>query len=151
MATSELHPDFNAFLSLLNEKRVDYLLIGGYVVNYYGYDRVTDDLDVWIAIDPTNADRIVAALREFGFDVPMLKAERFLIPGRIIRMGRAPVRIEICNHISGVSFEDCRARATIGEFDGLQVPMISLPDLRKNKKASGRPKDMLDLDHLPEA
>jgi len=146
----ELHPDFKDFLRSLNATGTDYLLIGGYAVNVHGYSRVTDDLDVWIATTPSNAARVVSALRSFGFDLPALTPELFLAPKKITRLGRAPIRIEICNEISGVSYDDCRERAVAIEVGDMTIPVISLPDLRRNKAASGRPKDLLDLEHLPE-
>lgn len=62
--------DFKEFLSLLNAKKVEYLLIGGYTVGYHGYPRATNDIDVWVAISPENAERLVEVLREFGFELP---------------------------------------------------------------------------------
>lgn len=114
MDTIELHHDFKEFLKLLNVKNVEYLLIGGFAVNLHGYSRLTQEIDVWVARHPENARRIVEALREFGFDVPELTEQLFLAPGRIIRMGRAPVRIEISTTISGVQFDECRQRALVG-------------------------------------
>ena len=150
MDTIKLHPDFNAFLKLLNAKEVEYLLIGGYAVNLHGYPRSTDDIDVWVEMHPGNARRIVEALQEFGFTVPELNEQLFLTPGRIMRMGRVPVRIEISTTISGVEFDECRERAILMDIDGVPVPVISLRDLRTNKKASGRDKDLVDLARLPE-
>ena len=78
MATIHLSPDFKEFLKLLNAHQVEYLLIGGYAVGYHGYPRATVDMDIWIALQPANAERIVAVLKEFGFDLPELSAELFL-------------------------------------------------------------------------
>jgi len=144
-----LPPDFRDFLKLLNDKEVEYLLIGGYAVAFYGYPRATNDIDVWIAINPSNAERIVAALQEFGFDSPDLSAKLFLIEDRIIRMGMPPMRIEIATTISGVNFEECYKVRTKGEIDGLSIPVISLDHLKVNKLASGRFKDLNDLENLP--
>ena len=99
--------DFKEFLSLLNENDVEYLLIGGYAVGYHGYPRATNDMDVWIAINPKNAERIVTALKEFGFDTPELSADLFLREDTIVRMGMPPMRIEINTGISGVTFNEC--------------------------------------------
>jgi hypothetical protein len=148
MATT-LPPDFKDFLQLLNGNAVDYLLVGGYAVAYYGYPRATADMDVWVAIAPTNAQRAVQALREFGFDVPELSPELFLLPDKVIRMGVPPVRIEVLTTISGVSFDECFRQRTIAEIDGIPVNLISLEHLKINKRASGRLKDLADLDYLP--
>lgn len=147
---TELQPDFSAFLKLLNTHRVEYLLIGGYSVVYHGYPRMTDDLDVWVRQSPDNADRIVAALKEFGFDVPMLSPSLFSEERKVTRMGRVPQRLEILTSISGVDFDTCWAERIEEEWNGVPVYIISLERLRENKKASGRHKDLADLDNLPE-
>src|SRR5512138_1657786 len=95
MATIRLPADFRDFLKLLNSHRVEYLLVGGYAVCYHGYYRNTADIDFWIAVHPANAARMVSLIREFGFNVPELSGALFLEKGRIIRMGVAPVRIEV--------------------------------------------------------
>ena len=145
----ELPGDFDEFLRSLNDHRVDYLLIGGIAVALHGYPRATQDLDVWIDRRRANAERVVAALRAFGFDVPELTAELFLDPDRIVRMGVSPLRIEILGEIAGVEFADCLPRAVTFAIGGADVPVISLTDLRRNKAAAGRPKDLDDLANLP--
>ncbi|MGB5619740.1 MAG: hypothetical protein WBM78_23080 [Desulfobacterales bacterium] len=149
MATINLPQDFKEFLKLLNAHRVKYLLIGGYAVAYHGYPRATADMDVWVEVEPANADKIVVALKEFGFDLPELSAKLFLVPEKIIRMGEPPIRIEIVTSISGVTFEDCYASRVIDALDGIPVSLIGLADLKGNKKASGRFKDLDDLENLP--
>ena len=149
MATIHLPQDFKEFLRSLNVHHVEYLLIGGYAVNYHGYPRATADMDIWIAVNPANATRVVATLREFGFDLPDLSPELFLQPWQIIRLGMPPVRIEIATTISGVEFSECYAQRVEDTLDGVPVNLISLPDLKRNKKASGRHQDLADLEHLP--
>jgi len=144
-----LPTDFKDFLKLLNENAVDYLLIGGYAVAYYGYPRATVDMDVWVAISPGNAEKTTRALRDFGFDVPELSAELFLSPNKVVRMGVPPLRIEVLTTISGVSFDECFRQRTVAEIDGVPVSLISLEHLKINKRASGRLKDLADLDYLP--
>ena len=149
MATIHLPRDFKEFLRLLNAHHAEYLLIGGYAVNYHGYPRATADMDIWIAAHPGNADRVVAALREFGFDLPDLSPELFLRPWQIIRLGVPPVRIEISTTISGVDFAECYAARVEDTLDGVPVSLISLPHLKRNKRAYGRHQDLADLEHLP--
>jgi len=144
----KLPPDFREFLRLLNEHNVRYLLIGGYAVGYHGYPRATNGMDVWIALDPENAQRVTEALKAFGFEMPELSPNLFLYDN-IVRMGIPPLRIEVLTAISGVSFEDCYAECVTDWFDGVQVNLISLPRLKQNKQASGRHKDLNDLEHLP--
>ena len=146
MATILLPPDFKEFLRLLNSREVQYLLIGGYAVNYYGYPRATADLDIWIATNPLNAEKMVGALGEFGFT----QATSSLLqePGKIIRMGVPPIRIEVLTSISGVDFPNCFRNRLIADIDGVTAHLISLADLKANKKATGRLKDLADLEQL---
>src|SRR5713226_4687721 len=115
----ELPPDFKEFLKLLRAHGVEYLLIGGYAVGYHGYPRATDDIDVWVAIAPDNANRVVEALREFGFDVPELSAGLFLQDNQIVRMGIEPLRIEVLTTISGVEFGKCYRERLDTKLDGV--------------------------------
>ncbi len=149
MATIRLPQDFKEFLQLLNVHRVEYLVIGGYAVGYYGYPRATADMDIWIALAPPNAEKVVNVLKEFGFDLPQLSIDLFLKENQIIRMGVPPVRIEIATTISGVTFEECYGERVIDELDGVKVNLIDLKHLKTNKKASGRYKDLNDLENLP--
>lgn len=144
-----LPQDFKDFLKLLNSYKVEYLLVGGYAVGYYGYPRATGDMDIWIAIHPGNAEKLVAVLRDFGFDIPELANNLFMQENKVIRMGMPPLRVEILTTISGVNFEDCYAERKTDLIDGEKVNFISLPDLKRNKKASGRHKDLNDLENLP--
>ena len=147
MATIRLPPDFSEFLRLLDTHRVRYLLIGGYAVNAFGYVRNTVDLDIWIAADRENLERVVAALREFAF--PAATTDLLMAPDAMLRMGVPPLRIELMKKISGVDFESCWERRTTLQIDDLAVPMISLSDLKANKLASARAKDLADLSELP--
>jgi len=149
MATIRLPPDFKDFLKLLKEHKVRYLLIGGYAVGYHGYPRATADMDIWVEMQPENAEKVVSALREFGFDIPELSAELFLKEKQIVRMGVPPVKLEITTSISGVEFEECYKERVTDRLDGVEVNLISLKHLKINKKASGRYKDLNDLENLP--
>ena len=141
--------DFKEFLRLLNANRVDYLLVGGYAVGLHGYPRATVDLDVWVRPMPDNAASVLRSLREFGFDVPTLEPRLFIDPQSIVRFGVPPFRIEVMTSIDGVEYDACRARAVEFVLDGVSVPVISLADLKINKRAAGRHKDLADLENLP--
>ena len=149
MEQIEFPQDFSEFLKLLNAHHVEYLLIGGFAVAIYGYPRTTADMDIWVARRRTNTERLVSCLREFGFDTPNLEPELFDDPNSIVRMGVAPMRIEILTEIDGVKFDDCAARAETQTIGGIEINIISLEDLKTNKRASGRPKDLDDLENLP--
>ena len=144
----ELPSDFKEFLNLLRSNGVRYLLIGGYAVIYHGFPRATGDMDIWIAVDPENARRMVDTVREFGFDTPDLSPALFLQDNSMVRMGNVPVRIEILTRVSGVEFEACYGNRVEGEMDGVEVSLISLRDLLANKRASGRHKDLMDVEEL---
>jgi hypothetical protein len=141
MGTTRIPRDFREFLKLLVAHDSRFLLISGYAVNAFGYVRNTLDIDIWIAADSVNQRRIIQAVREFGF--PSATEDLLAEPDAMLRMGVPPLRIEVMKSISGVEFEDCWARRVVMEDEGLEIPIISLADLRTNKLASGRPKDLL--------
>lgn len=146
-----LPQDFVGFLKALSVRGAEYVVVGGHAVAYHGYPRYTGDLDVWIAMSDTNSEKVVQALKDFGFDLPELTKEMFLDPKRMTRMGREPFRIEILNSISGeLNFSQVAARAIqVALGEDFVAPFICLDDLIVNKKASGRTKDILDLENLP--
>ncbi len=143
-----LPQDFKEFLQLLNSKEIEYLIVGGYAVALHGYPRATGDIDIWIAISKENAHKTVEALKEFGFDTPKLKEELFLEKEKNIRMGNPPLRIEILTSIDGVKFSECYRNKKIVTIDTIEINFISLEDLKKNKKASGRYQDLADVENL---
>lgn len=144
-----LPPDFREFLRLLAENQVEYLLIGGYAVGYYGFPRATGDMDIWIRPSEENAARVSQALQDFGFPADQVPANLFTLRGNIARMGVPPMRLEVINTISGVEFDDAYPARQQVRIDGVIVQLISLPHLKANKAAAGRTKDKLDLENLP--
>lgn len=148
MAMIRLPQDFKDFLKLLDSKQVEYLMIGGYAVSYHGYPRSTGDMDIWIAVGPQNAAKIVEVLKDFGFSEKNLSVDIFLKKDQIIRIGMPPIRIEIMTSISGVDFANCYKQRITDTIDGVEVNLINLEDLRKNKRAAGRHKDIDDLESL---
>lgn len=144
-----LPEDFREFLKLLKENKVEYLLVGGYAVGFYGYPRPTGDMDIWISNKRENAEKVNLVLNEFGFSSPELSAELFMLEKSIVRMGVPPFKLEIITFIDGVEFEKCFSEKTTAEIDGVEVNLISLENLKTNKKASGRLKDLNDLENLP--
>ena len=149
MATTQLPPDFREFLRLLNAKAVEYLVVGDYAVAFHGFPRPAGHLDVWVSIHHHNIGRVLEVLREFGFGGSELSPVLFEKPRAVVRMGVPPVRIEIQTHIPGVEFPKCYPRRIVGVLDGEPVSLIDLDDLRENKRAAGRHKDLADLDNLP--
>jgi hypothetical protein len=146
---TRLSEDFKDFLKLLNSNRVEYLLIGSYAVGHYGYPRGTVDLDVWISTRLDNAEKMKQALVEFGIPASRISSEVLTEAHQVFRMGIPPHRVEALTTISGVSFDECYAARELVVIDGVEVSLISLAHLKINKKASGRLKDLSDLENLP--
>ncbi|MGH8584072.1 MAG: nucleotidyltransferase [Gammaproteobacteria bacterium] len=148
MAMHELHADFKDFLKLLNEHKVRYLIVGGYAVAYHGYVRATGDLDLFFAASKANAAGLVKVLNKFGFELPQIRSALFLRPKSLIRLGHEPVKLELMNDISGISFRECYRHRVLAMVDGLQLPFIALDQLLINKRATGRTKDRADAEEL---
>jgi predicted nucleotidyltransferase len=147
MDQRHLPEDFKEFLKLLNSNNVQYLLVGGWAVGFYGYPRVTADMDIFISINERNIELIKTSLLQFG--VPEFDKSMLTITGNVFRIGRAPLRIEIINDISGVSFKEAFSRKVFLELeDNFHIPIISIEDLIKNKSSTGRKKDEADIEEL---
>jgi hypothetical protein len=149
MAKRQLTPEFREFLACLNRAEVEYLLVGGYAVNHYGYHRSTNDIDFWIAVSDANFDRLLAALREFfGEDLAGLD-KKFLQNNEALFLGGVPNKIEVFKFCSGLEFSQAYSRRVETSIEGEPVKLICLADLKTNKRASGRYKDLADLENLP--
>lgn len=135
-------------MKLLTAHKVRFVVVGGYSVAVHGYVRNTINFDVFVDVSNANARKLVKVFKEFGFDVQNLREELFLKPGGLIRVGHPPVRLEVLTQISGVSFQECLADPFVCSVDGLDVPFINRDLLIQNKLASGRSKDLVDVEHL---
>lgn len=144
-----LSQDFKEFVILLNEKKIDYLIVGGYAVGVHGYPRYTGDIDIWVKVSDENADKMVSVLDEFGFSSYNLTKADFLNLNNVIQLGHPPVRIDIMMSVDGVSFEEAYPNKVIMNIDGLEINFIGIDDLIANKRATGRGKDLLDIKNLP--
>lgn len=144
-----LHRDFKEFIQLLNRNKVEYLLIGGYAVVLHGYYRLTGDIDFWIKNSPENAKRMIKVMDEFGFGVLQLQAKDFEKEGEIVQLGYPPYRIDLLTSADGIQFDDCYAkRIELPVEKGITIKLIDLESLKKNKLASGRDQDLIDVQHL---
>ena len=144
-----LSRDFKEFVASLNANGVEYLVVGGYAMAMHGRPRHTGDLDVWIDHRAENADRLIQALRDFGFGEVGLSVADFTTPNQVVQLGYPPFRIDLLTSIDGVDFQQAWARREQLEHDGLPISFIGLDDLKANKRASGRPRDIDDLENLP--
>jgi hypothetical protein len=148
MVKRQLTPEFREFLACLNRAGVEYLLVGGFAVNHYGYHRSTEDIDFWIAVTDANFDRLLAAVRDFfGGDLDGLD-KKFIQENEAVYFGGVPNKIEVFKHCSGLEFAQAYPRRVETMIDGEPVKLICLADLKINKRASGRNKDLADLDNL---
>jgi hypothetical protein len=144
----ELPIDFKELLQLFGRHRVKYLLIGGYAVGLHGYARATNDIDILIASDDDNAEKVVAALIEFGLSVESVKKELFTQPRSLVVMGVEPFAVDIVNYLDGSDFDTAYARREIRTSEDIEISLISLEDLIANKTAVARDKDLLDVKEL---
>jgi predicted nucleotidyltransferase len=142
------HPDFEEFLKLLIDEHVEFVIVGGYAVAFHGYVRATNDMDIFFRASETNIACIRNALLDFGLATSDQQIREFSDPGCIIRLGVPPVRLELINNISGLSFDQVWVHRVQGVYGNTPVNYISLEDLLINKKASARPKDIADFDEL---
>lgn len=140
--------DLYDFISLLNKHNAEYLIVGGYAVGNYGYPRATGDLDVWLNPIKENYSKIKKVVAEFGFPESGFLTEKEFLCQTMFRMGNPPLRIEILTDISGVTFPEAYKNKTEKTIEGLKICYIGYDDLIKNKIASGRPKDILDVKYF---
>ncbi len=145
----QLPDDFRDLLSLLNEHKVNYLIVGGWALGVHGYVRATGDMDIWIGQNDSNIGALLLALKAFG--VPEgIDSDFFKEKGNAFRMGSPPIQIEIITEASGIDFEASYSNRIEIKADGLDIPFIGYDDLVKNKRASGRLRDLADLEGLGE-
>ncbi|MCX7736746.1 MAG: nucleotidyltransferase family protein [Candidatus Kapabacteria bacterium] len=143
-----LNKDFREFIELLNFHSIKYLVVGGYAVTIYGYPRFTNDIDIWFSRDKSNAEKLLKALKDFGFGSLDIKIDDFLQPNKVIQLGYPPNRIDLLTSVSGLEFDECYPKKVSIDVSGLKIDFIDLESLKKNKKATGRHKDLDDLENL---
>ena len=143
-----LSKDLREFVECLNSNGVEYLIVGALAVSWHGYPRYSADIDFFISASEENAARLLLAIQQFGFGSLGLTVEDFTAPARVIQLGHEPNRIDLMTSISGVSFDDAWQTRVPGELDGILVPFIGRDALLRNKEASGRGKDRIDVEEL---
>lgn len=145
----KLQTDYKEFIELLKKHNVEYLLVGAYALAAHGYVRYTHDIDFLISNSKENANKMVAVLQEFGFSSLGIKDTDFMSDDLIVQLGYPPLRIDIITSISGIeNFEQVKKNQNIVQIDGLDIPIISKSDLIKNKRSTGRTKDLADAEEL---
>ncbi len=143
-----LPKDWRAFIESLNSSEVEYLIVGAVALAYHGIPRYTGHLDVLIRNSPENSQRLESALQSFGFAALGLKAADFVDSYRVIQLGVPPNRIDLLTSITGVSFDEAWAERIGAEIEGIRVNFIGRQTLIRNKRSSGRPQDLADLQAL---
>ena len=146
----EVQKDFKELLELLNEHKVEFILVGAYALAFHGAPRYTGDLDIYIKPDIDNSKNVMKALVKFGFGSVGIKDEDLQKPDRVIQLGFPPVRIDLVTSISGVSWEQANFDKVNGIFGDVQVYYIGKESFIANKKATGRKKDLADIEALGE-
>jgi len=143
-----LNEDYKEMLSILLDYEVKFLVVGAYAMGAHGYPRATGDVDIWIKACPENSKKVYQALTVFGAPVTDLQPETFIEEGIVFQIGVVPRRIDILTTIDGVSFAEAYEAREVIELEGLKIPFLSKQHLIRNKEATGREKDRLDVQCL---
>lgn len=146
----EVQPDFRDLLALFHKQRVEYIIVGAYALAHHGAPRNTGDLDLYVRPTEENARRVIGALGEFGFGSLGLKEADFTQPRQVIQLGRPPVRIDLLTSISGVTWEEAEGGKEAAVYGDTPVCYLGRVQLKANKRATGRTKDLADLEALGE-
>jgi Nucleotidyl transferase of unknown function (DUF2204) len=145
---AKLQSDLSEFVGLLNSHRVEFVVVGGHAVAFHGHPRFTGDIDLLIRPTRENAEAVLRVLRDFGFGALKVDPADLTTPGRILQLGRPPNRIDLLTSISAVTFDEAWETRVSGALDDQQVSFLGWDALIKNKTASGRDKDRLDVKRL---
>ncbi|MDR0443595.1 MAG: nucleotidyltransferase [Treponema sp.] len=145
-----LNSDYRDILSALSDRKVKFLLVGAYAMAVHGYPRSTMDIDLWVMPDPENAILVLQALEDFGAPSGELLPEDLQKDGIVFQIGAAPRRIDILTSADGLKFEEAFANSQTIDIDGIPVHVLSTADLIKNKRSTGRTKDLADAESLEE-
>jgi predicted nucleotidyltransferase len=141
-----LHQDYREFIKLLNESGVEYLVIGAFALAFHGLPRFTGDIDFWVNSSIENSKKVYNCIKDFGFPMGKITETDFNSDDLIFQIGYPPVRIDILTAVSGLDFNNSFKNKKIKRSGTLKINFLSIDDLIKNKKASGRKKDLVDLD-----
>lgn len=144
------NPDFQDFIKALNLAEVKYILVGGYAVILYGYNRTTGDIDIWVERTEQNYICLRRAFQIFGMPVFDMTRENFLQNESfdVFTFGVPPVSIDIMLAVKGLFFEDVYPHCRLRNVEGLDVMLIDKESLLKAKRESGRFRDLDDIEHI---
>lgn len=145
-----MNPEFVELLQAFAEAEVRFLVVGAYALALHGRPRATGDLDLWVEATPENAPRIIRALRAFGVPLREVTDADFSRPGIVFQIGLSPRRIDLLTELTGLNFPEAWESRTRHRFGPCEVDFIGKDALIKNKRATGRPQDLADLEILGE-
>ena len=145
-----MHQDFLDLLHAFIDRKVRFLIVGAYALGVHGRPRATGDLDVWVDATPSNAVNVIQALEQFGAPMGEVTADEFSRPGIVFQMGLPPLRIDVLTELSGLTFEDAWPTRTAASFGPITVDVIGRAAFIKNKRATGRARDLGDIEALGE-
>lgn len=143
--------DHQQLLSAMIKNKVDFMLVGGYAVIYYGYDRNTGDMDVWLKTGNENRDKLINALKDFGIveeHLETLRQMNFTNPVPVFYFGNVPRKIDFITLISNVNFEDAIQQVNYIRLEEIEIPVINYNQLILSKLTSSRLKDKADIEEL---
>jgi hypothetical protein len=143
-----LNPDYAEILSALFAENAEFLVVGAFALAAHGAPRTTGDIDLWVNPDPANARRVWQALLKFGAPLSGFSPDDFSKPDVVFQMGVPPVRIDLLTSIDGVEWNEAWAGRLVKEVEGVRVPVLSSEHMIRNKRATGRPQDLVDADIL---
>lgn len=143
-----MNQDFRDLLAEFNVRQVEYLIVGAHALAAHGHVRATQDLDIWVRPDPTNAKRVIDALRAFGAPLHDLTVQDLSTPGLIFQVGVEPIRIDVLTIIDGVDFDEAWSARVVSKFADQAVSVLSREHLIKNKLAAARTQDLADVERL---
>lgn len=143
-----LNQDFKELLSGFIDSEIDFLLVGAYALAAHGYPRSTGDIDLWVRADAETGPKTFESLIRFGAPIHDLEVSDLCSPGFVFQIGVPPVRIDILTNISGIRFEEAWSNRIYVVWDGLRIPVIGRQDLIRNKRSTGRTKDLADAEQL---
>ena len=144
----ELNPDFGDLLSAFDDRKVRFLLVGGYALSFYGRPRTTGDLDLWVEPTRRNAGRVLLALEDFGAPLVDLSLKDLVTPGLVFQIGVAPYRVDILTSLTGLRFEIAWRRRRRAHYGRIPISLLSESDFVKNKRALGRARDLADAEEI---
>ena len=143
-----MNPDFVDLLRAFTDADVRFLVVGAYALAHHGRPRATGDLDVWVEAEPENAERVMRALAIFGAPLTDVTAADFARPGVVLQIGVPPVRIDLLTELTGLQFIDAWRSREPGRFGSLTVDFLGREDFIRNKRATGRSRDLGDIEGL---